>query len=237
MNIQLQEIANDLTGAYRDDKNVLCIALFGSAAKHQDDAFSDIDIYIVLKKRAKSSRINFLREGKKVDVILSTLKETVEYLDSDKGSLKRVTSDMLANAVVLFDRADTLKKLIKVAKENLRIKTKYTKKEILMHKYSIDDFLGEAQRDAAIGDDLAFAMDSQLLINNVLELCFKMKGLVLPQPNKIKDILGRIDGPLSALIDELYAKSDPSEKCEVLIKIVGRVYGITGGELPDRWSV
>jgi hypothetical protein len=48
---------------------------------------------------------------------------------------------------------------------NLKLKTKYKKGEILMHKYSIDDFWGEVQRDIKNNDYLAFGLDSHLLIS------------------------------------------------------------------------
>ncbi len=47
----IREICNDLVKRYREDKNVLGIMLFGSAARDRFDKYSDIDFYILLKKK------------------------------------------------------------------------------------------------------------------------------------------------------------------------------------------
>ena len=44
-----------------------------------------------------------------------------------------------------------------------------------MHKYSIDDFLGEIRRDLKNQDIIAFNLDSQLLMNNIIELFLKLE--------------------------------------------------------------
>lgn len=62
-----------------------------------------------------------------------------------------------------------------------------------MHKYSIDDFWGETQRDARNSDYLAFGLDSQLLMNNIIELFLKLKGEFFRQPNEMSEIFKKLD--------------------------------------------
>jgi predicted nucleotidyltransferase len=237
MTKQNQEIVNEIVDKYKEDKNVLGVAIFGSVAKGESDKHSDVDIYIILKKLGKFSRVNFVKNTVRVDIILSTLKETNAYLKSDRRSLKRITSDMLANGMILFDQKNTLKNIIKTAKNNLRQKTKYSKGEILMHKYSIDDFWGETQRDMENNDYLAYGVDSQLLINNVLELFLKINGCAMPQPKKMSGLLNKLDARLSALVSNFYRESNLELKEVILAKIVDYIYGVSGGRLPDRWHI
>jgi len=237
MTKQNQGIAKYLVDKYKEDKNVLGIAVFGSAAKDESDKYSDVDIYIILKKLGKFSRINYVKNNVRVDIILSTLKETNAYLDSDKRSLKRITSDMLADGIIIFDRENTLKNVIKTAKNNMRQKTKCSKEEILMHKYSIDDFWGETQRDVKNNDYFAFGVDSQLLINNIVELFLKINGFALPQPKKISGLLNQLDSRLAALINGFYRENILEAKGKVLGEIVDYIYKATGGPLPDKWHI
>ena len=100
---------------------------------------------------------------------------------------------MLAHGEILFQRRKNLEKIQAIAKNNLKLKTKYKKGEILMHKYSIDDFWGEVQRDIKNNDYLAFGIDSYLLISNIVELFLKLNGEFLRQPNEIMKLLKKID--------------------------------------------
>jgi predicted nucleotidyltransferase len=237
MTKQNQEIVNEIVDKYKEDKNVLGVAIFGSVAKGESDKYSDVDIYIILKKLGKFSRINYIKNAVRVDIILSTFKETNAYLESDKYSLKRITSDMLADGIILFDRKNILKNAIKTAKNNLRQKTKYSKEEVSMHKYSIDDFLGETQRDVGNNDHLAFGIDSQLLINNVLEFFLKINGYTLPQPKKINSLLNKLDDRLAILVSDFYREGSLELKEVILAKIVDYIYEVSGGHLPDKWHI
>jgi len=93
---------------------------------------------------------------------------------------------MLAYGEILFQKGENLEKLQIVAKNNLRLKTAYKKSEILMHKYSIDDFWGEVQRDIKNKDYLAFGLDSHLLISNIIEIFLRLNGEFLRNDRSIK---------------------------------------------------
>jgi hypothetical protein len=58
-----------------------------------------------------------------------------------------------------------------------------------MHKYSIDDFWGEVQRDIKNKDYLAFGLDSHLLISNIIEIFLRLNGEFLRQPNEMIRVL------------------------------------------------
>ena len=189
----IQKICNDVVKQYKQDKNVLGILLFGSAARNKFDKYSDVDIYVLLDKKGKFSRSNFVKNGLRVDIIFNTIKEAKNYLKEDTNNLRRITSHMLAYGRILFQRQRNLERIQAVAKNNLKLKTKYKNSEVLMHKYSIDDFWGEVQRDIQKGDYLAFGLNSHLLVSNIIELFLKQSGESLGQPNETMIQLRKLD--------------------------------------------
>jgi len=197
MNQKIKRICDNIIKKYRRDKNVLGIMLFGSAAREKFDKYSDIDIYILLRKKGKYSRYNFVKNKYRIDIILDTIKEANLYLKEDRYNVKRNTSHMLSHGQILYQRAKDIEKVQKIAKKNLKRKTKYTKSEILMHKYSIDDFWGETQRDVKNKNYIAFGIDSQLLLNNIIELFLKLHGEFFRQPNEMQKVLSKLDQKFS----------------------------------------
>lgn len=231
----IQKICSEVVKQYKSDKNVLGILLFGSAARNKFDQYSDIDIYILLNKKGKFSRSNFIKNGVRVDIILNTIKEAEGYLKEDRNSLRRITSHMLAYGEILFQKRGNLEKLQIVAKNNLKLKTKYKKSEILMHKYSIDDFWGEVQRDIENKDYLAFGIDSHLLISNIMELFLKLNGEFLKQPNEIMQVLKNLDKKFSDQIENFYKANNIQNKKQALSNLVEYIYTKSKGPLPNRW--
>ena len=231
----IQKICNDLVEQYKQDKNVLGILLFGSAARNKFDKYSDIDIYVLLDKKGKFSRSNFVKNGLRVDIILNTIKEAADYLKKDRNNLRRITSHMLAYGKILFQRRKYLEKIQSIAKSNLKLKTKYKKGEVLMHKYSIDDFWGEIQRDIENKDSLAFGIDSHLLVTNIMELFLKLNGEFLRQPNEIKKVLKRLDRKFSDQIENFYKASNIQNKKQILSNLIEYIYKKSKGPLPKKW--
>lgn len=231
----IRKICDDVVKQYEPDKNVLGIMLFGSAARNKFDQYSDIDIYILLNQNGKFSRSNFIKNRVRVDIILNTIKEARGYLKEDKNNLRRITSHMLAYGKILFQRKKDLEEIQSIAKDNLKLKTEYKNSEILMHKYSIDDFWGEVQRDIQSRDYLAFGLDSNLLVSNIIELFLKLNGEFLRQPNEMLKILDRLDKNFSHQIKNFYKASDIQNKKRILLKLVEYIYIKSKGPLPRKW--
>jgi len=231
----IQKICNDVVKQYKQDKNVLGILLFGSAARNKFDKYSDVDIYVLLDKKGKFSRSNFVKNGLRVDIIFNTIEEAKNYLKEDSNNLRRITSHMLANGKILFQRQRNLENIQTIAKNNLKLKTKYKKSEILMHKYSIDDFWGEVQRDIENKDHLAFGIDSHLLISNIVELFLKLNGEFLRQPNEMMKVLKKLDRKFSGQIENFYKASNIQNKKQILLNLVEYIYKKSKGPLPPKW--
>lgn len=231
----IQKICSDVVKEYKPNKNVLGILLFGSAARNKLDQYSDVDIYILLNRKGAFSRSNFIKNEVRVDIILNTIKEAEGYLKEDRNSVRRITSHMLAYGEILFQRGKNLEKIQTIAKDNLKLKTTYKKSEILMHKYSIDDFWGEVQRDIKNNDYLAFGINSHLLISNIMELFLKLNGEFLRQPNEMMEVLKKLDRRFSNQIENFYKENNIQNKKQALFNLVEYIYTKSKGPLPKRW--
>jgi len=233
----IQKICSGVVKQYKLDKNVAGILLFGSAARNKFDKYSDIDIYVLLNKKGKFSRSNFIKNGVRVDIILNTLREATDYLKNDKNNLRRITSHMLAHGKILFQKGKNLEQIQSIAKNNLKLKTKYKKSEVLMHKYSIDDFWGEVQRDMEKKNYVAFGLDSHLLLNNIVELFLKLKGAYFKQPNEMIKTLELLDSGFARKIRSFYKIDNIHSKRKILSDLVDYIYKKSGGPLPKSWRI
>ncbi len=105
-----QAICDSIVLQYSQDKNVLGIMLCGSVARNISDQYSDLDIYILQKKRGNLSRKNFLKKDVRVDIIFNTVPEANRYLIEEKTSFRKMTSHLLAHGNILYQRTAALKK-------------------------------------------------------------------------------------------------------------------------------
>ena len=233
----IQKICGDVVKKYEPNKNVLGILLFGSAARNKFDQYSDVDIYILLNKKGIFSRNNFIKDGVRVDIIANTIKEAEEYLKEDRNNLRRITSHMLAHGEILFQRGKNLEKIQTIAKNNLKLKTKYKKSEILMHKYSIDDFWGEVQRDFKNNNYMACELNSHLLMKNVIELFLKIKGGFLRRPDEIADVINKRDKKFGYYMKKFYKTRNLKNRIIILSKIINHIYTLSNGPLPSKWQI
>ncbi len=209
--------------------------LFGSFAREKSDEYSDIDIYILWDKKKLFSRKNFVDHGIRVDIIADTIQEAKQYLKEDSHNVRRNTSHMLAHGKVLVQRNNKMTELQQIAKKNLRLSTKYSADEILMHKYSIDDFWGEVQRDLKARDSLAFVLDSQLLLGNIIEMFLKLHKTFFRQPNEMKKVLFELDSRFARMLESFYTTSNTKKQKEILEKLVKYIYDKSDGQMPDSW--
>lgn len=235
MNEIIKKISDNVVEEYKRDKNVLGIMLFGSAVRNKFDEYSDIDIYLLLNKKGEFSRKNFNSDGIRVDIIMNTVNEVKNYFKKDKYNVRRNTAHMLAYGRIIFQRDNSLEKIQSIAKNNLRLNTRYKNNEILMHKYSIDDFWGKAQRDLKNKDYLAFGLDSQLLINNILELFLKINGSFFCQSNDMMKILKELDAKFANYIKNFYSANDIKKKESILRELVKYIYIKSDGPMSDSW--
>src|SRR3989338_667923 len=234
MNNRIQHICRYIVSLYKKDSAILGVMLFGSVVRGQFDKFSDVDIYILRSRTGRYSRESLIINNIRVDVIINTTQEAKTYLKEDKCNVRRNTSHMLAYGQIMYEHGKILNRLQKMAKNNLKLKTKYTTEEVLMHKYSIDDFWGEVQRDYKSGNNLAFTLDANLLINNAIELFLKLNGEYFRQPNEMQQLIYKLNPNLALILNKYIRAKNNKIKLRALSNLMKYIYKISGGALPDK---
>lgn len=234
---EIVEVAQEkVLARHQDDANVIAIFIFGSAIRGGFDQHSDIDFLVILKQAQRYARWNFTSDDVSVDVIYETQADTDKFLKDEQRSFRRIGSHMLAHGKVLLARDTYAKASLTKAKRNLKAKTRVSKSEVLMHLYSIDDFLGNAERDVERGDSVAFGLDSHLLINNSIELLLKLAGEYLRQPREVRVILKKTDPKYVALLEKFYKAATENDQVVLLRKLATYVSAEAGGPLPENWT-
>jgi predicted nucleotidyltransferase len=217
--------------------NVLGIILFGSLIKGNFDKYSDVDLYIIFKKREKYCRKNLKVSNFRLDILMDTYDDIKKYLADEKFNIRRNVSCMLAEGEIVFARNHNIKNLVKISKINLKNKTKYTSSELLMNKYSIDDYFSAVKRSYYNNDFIGFSFNSQFLIDNIIELFLKIKGLYYLPPDRMADLFSNVDRLFFKLIRSYFLSNSNQIKFKILFKLVKYIYKISKGPLPDKFFI
>lgn len=232
----INRISDQVVSRYKKTKNILGIFLIGSAARGTFDEYSDIDFLIILAKRGKYRRENFSTETNfDAEILFNTLWEIKRYLKEEKASIYRNTSHMLANGKIIYQISPIVRRLQRAAQKNMKGKTKCSNDEIVMHKYSLGDFLEDARRDAAHKDAIAFYLDSHFLIQNSIELLFKLNNNFYRKPKEMAGLLRSIDHHFVVLLQSFYKANSLQNKLKKLEQISDLVAKKSGGKLSSNW--
>lgn len=231
------EIQSQILSRYKDDPNVLGVMVFGSQVSGQADAFSDIDLYVLTDKVGLYTRQSFLVSKTPVDVIIDSVDMAREYLQDDRYSIRRPTSIMLAGGKIIFERTDDLNKLQKTAKRNLRLKTRSTKSDFLMHAYSLDDFLKDLQRDVKNNNRLQFALNEQLFVNNAIELVLRKHGSYWRHINETLAELNKLDHIFIRYLSKLFFDDSLEQRLKTAQKVFVYLKKRYKCSLPKKWTI
>ncbi|MBU2213538.1 nucleotidyltransferase domain-containing protein [Patescibacteria group bacterium] len=235
----VKAISNSVVTEYSKMKGVLGVVLIGSAAHDTFDKHSDIDFYIITVNKTKLSRKCYIASnGIVVDILYNSIGEIRRYLREEQASLYRNVSHMLARGRILFKSSEEVVKLQKSARSNLKRKTRHTKEEIIMHKYSIMDFLDDARRDAHGGNSVPFYWNAHFCIQNAMELQLKLSGSYLRKPAELFSHTQQTDKRFFSLLQSFYSDDLLLPKClTALEKIALQALTKSGGPLPKEWSI
>ncbi|MDP3443762.1 MAG: nucleotidyltransferase domain-containing protein [Ignavibacteria bacterium] len=237
MNENIKKIYTNIADEYKKDRSVLGVALFGSVARGLNDECSDIDIYVVMKNKSDISRKSFVASGVRVEILIDSFFDIMQYLETEQFSLHRNVSQMFAFANVIYDEGNMLSEIIEFAKKNIKQRTKYTKTEILMNKYSIDDFYSDMGRSYRYNDVISFELNSGLILKNLIELFLKVGGGYLKQPNEMSDYIYSLDSKFGDMLNRYYLLIDLNDRYEFMAEIIAYIYKHSHGPLPEKWEV
>lgn len=233
----VDRVVERLIARYSSDTHVIGMFLIGSAATGTMDQRSDIDIIVVTKAPAPHSREEFTDEsGLPVEVLFNTTDELSSYMKKEAGSLYRNVSTMLGDAKILHDPAEALTGYLTTAAETLASKTTLSAADKLMHRYSLTDFLSDAEREAEAGNTLAAALVADLLIRNAIDAILALSGSYYLPPRRLAARLRVLDPEFTDKLEAYHVAAAP-ERHAALASLAGVALARLGGPLPKSWKL
>lgn len=227
----------EVAGGYRKNKNVLGVVLFGSVARGLNDQYSDIDLYVILKNRSNISRKSFVKNSIKVEILFDSFVDVMQYLKEEEKNLHRNVSQMFAHAKILYEDGNIISEIIEYSRKIIKQRTDYTKVELIMNKYSIDDYYSDLDRSFRYNDVISFELNSSLIVKNIIELFLKVNGGFLKQPNEMSDYLYGLDSKFGDMLNEYFSLTKLEERYSYFSEIIAYVYKHCNGSLPEEWSI
>lgn len=215
---KLNKITIDFIDELKLDPNIVGIILFGSWARGNNRADSDVDLMIIQKEGFR--RAVEKRDDQIFEIIYLTEDSALDYWKShlnDAASLWEV-------AKILFDREGNL--------ENLRNKVNVI---LSKGKPQIDSFQKEQFRFDA-EDQIAYVefikesdlTTANLILNSkVIDLTakyFDLRGLFTPAPKQRLQKIKELDLMLFTHIKQFYAENNIEQKIKIAKDIVKEVF-------------
>lgn len=163
-----------------------------------------------------------------MDVLYDTVSDIDAFLEEERNGIRRVASHMFAHGRALFEKDSCVTLLIDKAKGVLSGKTKHAEDDIIMHKYSIDDFLSNAKRNLEKEQPLGFYLNSHLLIRNVMEAFMERNGNYWLPEKKMDVAFMEMEPELYETIVRFAHATTDAAKLEILSEIAERAYSTLG---------
>lgn len=235
--LNVDVIAEKVVRRYVDDGNVVGIMLIGSAARGTFDQYSDVDFWIVLKKRSDYSRQHLTVNSIPVELLFDTVAEIKKYFKEERASVRRNASLIFSEGKILYKRGREIELLQRQAKRNLKIKTRLTSNERTMHQYSLDDFFTKGLRAYKKKDFISFHLYVTYIIANSLELFLKVHGEYFRKTNDTLQLIRARDRQYYRLLEQICNSASHLKKVRLIKRFVKYSQKISVGSLPKNWEI
>ena len=162
--------------------------LCGSYATGNNDANSDIDVFIVSSDSEDwRERGNCLVNGFMIEYFINPIRQVKKEINSENNSFERHTSNMFAQAVIIDDINGNIKNLIGLAKETLKTELMINDYMYQINCYSVWERFDEVESKFIKGEDidLSFYFFMQCAIKTIAY----NKGIGSFNINKIEKFL------------------------------------------------
>lgn len=230
-----QMILNKFIEKYKKDKNVVGIFLTGSFVHSKPDKNSDLDVYILLKDSKFRERGNTWISGVEIEYFINPIKQVESYFKEEK---EKHTAHMFANSMILYEKGDYLKVLIKKAIKILFTKDKKMSKfQIENAKYHIDDMEKDLEDVYKKKDWFSFELISGHLFEELVNSFFKIKGIRQEKIKRLFVYLSSLDKNFSKLLNSALLEKDYDKKYSAIKKLIRYVESILGGKRKRDWKL
>ena len=220
MNTRVEQIIKKVKLQYQ---NIDTILLFGSALLPDWTEQSDVDIFLI-DDSLNDSRSEAIIDGITVEFQQDSFDNIFKDIQSEYGKLlNRNVSTMIGTSRIISSKSsEKLTKLINSAKLTLSSIPVYSEQDVKMWKYSIADYLSKLEKDIITGDDIAFYLHANYVLQNALEMSLALNGAYMPQPKYLGKLLVEKDPELFEIWNQYLEADSLTQKITILNRLKER---------------
>ena len=220
MDTRVEQIIKKVKLQYR---NIDTILLFGSALLPDWTEQSDVDIFLI-DDSLNDSRSETIIDGITVEFQQDSFDNIFKDIQSEYGKLlNRNVSTMIGTSRIISSKSsEKLTKLINSAKLTLSSIPVYGEQDVKMWKYSIADYLSKLEKDIITGDNIAFYLHANYVLQNALEMSLALNGAYMPQPKYLGKLLVEKDPELFEIWNQYLEADSLTQKITILNRLKER---------------
>ena len=220
MNTRVEQIIKKVKLQYQ---NIDTILLFGSALLPDWTEQSDVDIFLI-DDSLNDSRSETIIDGITVEFQQDSFDNIFKDIQSEYGKLlNRNVSTMIGTSRIISSKSsEKLTKLINSAKLTLSSIPVYGEQDVKMWKYSIADYLSKLEKDIITGDNIAFYLHANYVLQNALEMSLALNGVYMPQPKYLGKLLVEKDPELFEIWNQYLEADSLTQKITILNRLKER---------------
>lgn len=220
MNTRVEQIIKKVKLQYQ---NIDTILLFGSALLPNWTEQSDIDIFLI-DDSFYDSRSEAIVDGVTVEFQQDSFDNIFKDIQSEYGELlNRNVSTMIGTSRIISNKSsEKLAELINFAKLTLSSTPVYSEQDVKMWKYSIADYLSKLEKDIITGDNIAFYLHVNYVLQNALEMSLALNGAYMPQPKYLGKLLVEKDPELFEIWNQYLEADSLTQKITILNRLKER---------------
>lgn len=220
MNTRVEQIIEKVKLQYQ---NIDTILLFGSALLPDWTEQSDVDIFLI-DDSLNDSRSETIIDGITVEFQQDSFDNIFKDIQSEYGKLlNRNVSTMIGTSRIISSKSsEKLTKLINSAKLTLSSIPVYSEQDVKMWKYSIADYLSKLEKDIITGDNIAFYLHANYVLQNALEMSLALNGAYMPQPKYLGKLLVEKDPELFEIWNQYLEADSLTQKITILNRLKER---------------
>lgn len=220
MNTRVEQIIKKVKLQYQ---NIDTILLFGSALLPDWTEQSDVDIFLI-DDSLNDSRSETIIDGITVEFQQDSFDNIFKDIQSEYGKLlNRNVSTMIGTSRIISSKSsEKLTKLINSAKLTLSSIPVYSEQDVKMWKYSIADYLSKLEKDIITGDNIAFYLHANYVLQNALQMSLALNGACMPQPKYLGKLLVEKDPELFEIWNQYHEADSLTQKITILNRLKER---------------
>ena len=220
MNTRVEQIIKKVKLQYQ---NIDTILLFGSALLPDWTERSDIDIFLIDDSLNDSSSETVI-DGITVEFQQDNFDNVFKDIQSEYGELlNRNVSTMIGTSRIISSKSsEKLAELINSAKLTLSSTPVYSDQDVKMWKYSVVDYLSKLKKDIIRGDNIAFYLHANYVLQNALQMSLALNGTYMPQPKYLGKLLEEKDPELFEIWIQYLEADSLRQKITILNRLKER---------------